>query len=255
MSSSLRRYLVTRALMTIPMVIILVTLIFFIMRVLPGDPIRSQLGPRVSEEQAEDLRDRLGLNRPLIVQYFDFLGDMVTFNFGTALTQGERPIRDELGERLPATIELTIPAITLTAVIGIFSGAYAAKNRKKTIDYIIRLLSIVMSSIPIFFMGLLFQIGFSVKIPIFPLSGRMDTLLLTTFDSPTNFYVLDGLITGNWPALWSAIKHLILPSITLGLALSGVFVRLTRVNMIEMLQSDFITAGRARGIGEKRRGV
>jgi peptide/nickel transport system permease protein len=252
MSNSLRRYLITRVLMTIPMVLILVTMIFFIMRVLPGDPIRSQLGPRVSEEQADALRERLGLNRPLIVQYFDFIGDMVTFNFGTALTQGERPIKDELGERLPATIELTIPAITITAIIGIFSGAYAAKNRKEPVDYIIRLLSIVMSSIPIFFMGLVFQIFFSVRIPIFPLSGRMDTLMLTTFESPTNFYVIDAIITKNWPALWSAITHLIMPSVTLGLALSGVFVRLTRVNMIEMLQSDFITAGRARGIAEKR---
>ncbi|MDY6846720.1 MAG: ABC transporter permease [Chloroflexota bacterium] len=252
MSSSLRRYLITRLLLTIPMVLILVTMVFFVMRVLPGDPIRSQLGPRVSEEQANVLRERLGLNRPLYVQYFDFLWDMVTLDFGNALTQGERPIKDELGERLPATIELTIPAITLTAIIGIFFGAYAAKNRKKPMDYIIRVLSIVIYSIPIFFMGLLFQIFFAVRIPILPLSGRMDTLLLTQFESVTNFYVLDAILSKNWPALKSAITHLIMPSVTLGLALSGVFVRLTRVNMIEMLQSDFITAGRARGIPEKR---
>ena len=252
MSTSLRRFLVTRLLLTIPMVLILVTMIFFVMRVLPGDPIRSQLGPRVSEEQADVLRERLGLNRPLYIQYSDFLWDMVTLDFGTALTQGERPIRDELGERLPATIELTIPAITLTAIIGIFSGAYAAKNRKKPVDYIIRLLSIAVYSIPIFFMGLIFQIIFSVRIPIFPLSGRMDTLLLTNFTSITNFYIIDAILTRNWPALWSVLMHLVLPSVTLGLALSGVFVRLTRVNMIEMLQSDFITAGRARGISENK---
>lgn len=252
MSSSLRRFLITRILLTIPMVLILVTMIFFIMRVLPGDPIRSQLGPRVSEEQADALRERLGLNRPLYVQYFDFLWDMVTLDFGTALTQGERPIRDELGERLPATIELTIPAIAITALIGILSGAFAAKNRKKPIDYGIRLWSIAIYSIPIFFMGLLFQIIFAVRIPILPLSGRMDTLLLTQFESITNFYVIDSILTGNWPALRSALAHLIMPSVTLGLALTGVFVRLTRVNMIEMLQSDFITAGRARGIPERR---
>jgi len=177
---------------------------------------------------------------------------MITLNFGTALTQGERPIKDELSERLPATIELTIPAITLTAIIGIFSGAYAAKNRKKSIDYIVRLLSIAIYSIPIFFMGLIFQIFFSVRIPLFPLSGRMDTLMLTNFNSITNFYVIDAILGRNWPALGSALSHLILPSVTLGLALSGVFVRLTRVNMIEMLQSDFITAGRARGIPENK---
>ncbi len=252
MSTSLRRFLITRLLLTIPMVLILVTIIFFIMRVLPGDPIRSQLGPRVSEEQANDIRERLGLNRPLYVQYFDFLWDMITLDFGNALTQGERPIRDELGERLPATIELTIPAITFTAIIGIFSGAFAAKNRKKPIDYSIRLLSIIMYSIPVFFMGLLFQIIFSVRIPILPLSGRMDTLMLVNFNSRTNFYTIDAILSQNWPALGSVLLHLVLPSLTLGLALSGVFVRLTRVNMIEMLQSDFIVSGRARGIPENR---
>ena len=252
MSASLRRFIITRELLTIPMVLILVTMIFFIMRILPGDPIRSQLGPRVSEEQANALRERLGLNRPLYIQYFDFLWDMVTLDFGTALTQGERPILDELGERMPATIELTIPAIAITAVIGIFSGAYAAKNRKKPVDYVIRLLSIVAYSIPVFFMGLIFQIVFSVRLPIFPLAGRMDTLMMTTFESRTHFYVIDAILAQNWKALGSVLMHLVLPSVTLGLALSGVFVRLTRVNMIEMLQSDFITAGRARGLPERR---
>jgi len=252
MSASLRRFIITRVLLTIPMVLILVTMIFFIMRILPGDPIRSQLGPRVSEEQANALRERLGLNRPLYVQYFDFLWDMVTLDFGTALTQGERPILDELGERMPATIELTIPAIAFTAVIGIFSGAYAAKNRKKPVDYVIRLMSIVAYSIPVFFMGLIFQILFSVRLPVFPLAGRMDTLMMTTFESRTHFYVIDAILAQNWKALGSVLMHLVLPSVTLGLALSGVFVRLTRVNMIEMLQSDFITAGRARGLPEGR---
>ncbi|HQP09130.1 MAG TPA: ABC transporter permease [Anaerolineaceae bacterium] len=252
MSASLRRFIITRVLLTIPMVLILVTMIFFIMRILPGDPIRSQLGPRVSEEQANALRERLGLNRPLYVQYFDFLWDMVTLDFGTALTQGERPILDELGERMPATIELTIPAIAFTAVIGIFSGAYAAKNRKKPVDYVIRLMSIVAYSIPVFFMGLIFQILFSVRLPVFPLAGRMDTLMMTTFESRTHFYIIDAILAQNWKALGSVLMHLVLPSVTLGLALSGVFVRLTRVNMIEMLQSDFITAGRARGLPEGR---
>jgi len=252
MSSSLRRFLITRILLTIPMVLILITMIFFVMRILPGDPIRSQLGPKVSEEQALVLRERLGLNRPLYIQYFDFLWKMVTLDFGNALTQGERPIIDELGEKLPATIELTIPAMIFTAIFGIFSGAFAAEKRKKPIDYGIRLFSIVVYSIPIFFMGLVFQIFFSVRIPILPLAGRMDTLMLTNFQPITNFYILDAILQRNWPALKSCIAHLILPSLTLGLALTGVFIRLTRVNMIEMLQADFITAGRARGLPERR---
>lgn len=252
MSASLRRFLITRLLLTIPMVLILVTMVFFIMRVLPGDPIRSQLGPKVSEQQANDIRERLGLNRPILEQYFDFIRRMFTLDFGKALTQGERPILDELGERLPATIELSIPAMALTALLGVFTGAYAAKHRKKWVDYVIRALSIAIYAIPIFFMGLLFQIIFSVRLGILPLSGRMDTVIQTTFQSPSNFYVLDALFQGNWPALGSALAHLVLPSLTLGLALTSVYVRLTRVNMIEILQSDFITAGRARGLPEQR---
>lgn len=252
MSSSLRNFLITRLLLTIPMVIILITMVFFVMRVLPGDPIRSQLGPKVSEEQARAIAERLGLNRPLYVQYFDFLWKMVTLDFGNALTQGERPIKDELLEKLPATIELTIPAMIFTSIFGIVSGAIAAKYRKKFVDFSIRIFSIAIYSIPIFFMGLVFQIIFSVRMDILPLAGRMDTLTLVNFESITNFYVLDALLTRNWPALRSAVSHLVLPSLTLGLALTGVFIRLTRVNMIEMLQADFIIAGRARGLPENR---
>jgi peptide/nickel transport system permease protein len=252
MSSSFRNFIITRLLMTIPMILILVTMVFFVMRILPGDPIRSQLGPKVSEEQAAQLRERMGLNRPLHVQYFDFLWRMVTLDFGNALTQGERPIRQELAEKLPATIELAVPAITFTALAGIFGGAFAAKNRKKPVDYVLRVISVMVYAFPIFFLGLLFQIIFSVRIPLFPLAGRMDSMLMTTFEPITNFYFIDSILTGNWPALKSMVMHLVLPSFTLGLILTGPFLRLTRVNMLEMLQSDFITAGRARGLPEKR---
>jgi len=252
MSSSFRNFIITRLLLTIPMVLILVTMVFFVMRILPGDPIRSQLGPKVSEEQAAALSARLGLDRPLPEQYFEFLRRMVTLDFGNALTQGERPIRDELAEKLPATIELALPAMVFTSLVGIFSGAYAAKHRKEPADYLIRLASIFVYAIPVFFMGLVFQIIFAVRIPILPLSGRMDTLLLTQFESRTNFYVIDAILTQNWPALKSVLSHLVMPVVTLGLVLTGPFVRLTRVNMIEMLQSDFITAGRARGLPERR---
>jgi len=252
MSASFRNFVVTRILLTIPMILILVTMVFFVMRVLPGDPIRSQLGPKVSEEQAAAIRERLGLDRPLYVQYFDFLWRMVRLDFGNALTQGERPIKDELGERLPATIELTVPAMAFTAFMGIFSGAFAAKNRKKPIDYGIRMFSIIIYAIPVFFMGLLFQILFSVRIPLFPLAGRMDTLLLRDFEPITNFYFIDAILQQDWAALRSLALHLIMPATTLGLILTGPFIRLTRVHMIETLQTDFITAGRARGLPEKR---
>jgi len=139
-----------------------------------------------------------------------------------------------------------------TAVFGVLSGAYAAKHRGSVQDYGIRAGSILVYAVPVFFMGLMFQIIFSVRLAWLPLSGRMDTMMLTQFQPRTGFYIVDAITTGNWPVLRSAISHLILPSLTLALALSGVFVRLTRANMIEMLQQDFITAGRARGLPEQR---
>jgi peptide/nickel transport system permease protein len=252
MTNSLRNFLITRVLLTIPMVWFLITMVFIVMRVLPGDPIRSQLGPKATAAQVEVIRARMGLDEPLIVQYGNFLWDVIRLDFGNALTQGERPIRDELGEKLPATIELTVPAIILTSVFGVYSGAIAARYRKKFPDYFLRLFSIAIYSIPIFFMGLAFQIIFSVRLDWLPLYGRMDPMIQLGFYSPTNFYVFDALTTQNWPALKDALLHLVLPSVTLGLALTGVFIRLTRVNMIEILQSDFITAGRARGLSENK---
>jgi peptide/nickel transport system permease protein len=252
MSSNLRNFLITRILLTIPMMLILVTIVFFVMRILPGDPIRSELGPKATEEQVEAIRIRLGLDQPIHMQYLNFLWDMVTLDLGNALTQGERPIKDELAEKLPATIELTVPSMAFTAIFGVLSGAYAAKNRKRVQDYGIRLFSIAIYSIPIFVLGLAFQIIFSVRLGVLPLAGRMDAVLQLDFQSPTNFYVLDSILTQNWKALGNVLLHLIMPSITLGLALTGVYIRLTRVNMIEMLQTDFITAGRARGLPENR---
>jgi peptide/nickel transport system permease protein len=229
----------------------MVSLVFFIMRVLPGDPIRSQLGNKLTAEQVRKLSERLGLERPLHIQYFDFLWKMVTLDFGTALTQGERPIRAELAERMPATIELAIPSMIFTTVFGIFLGAFAAKYRKKAVDYSIRVFSILIYSIPVFFLGMVFQIVFSVRLDWFPLAGRMDPVLLASFKPITNFYLIDSILNRNWPALSSVLLHLVMPSVALGLALSGVYIRLTRVNMIETLQSDFITAGRARGLPER----
>jgi peptide/nickel transport system permease protein len=205
----------------------------------------------VSEEQREVFRQQLGLDKPIMVQYFDFLWRMVRLDFGNSMIGGNRPIRDELAEVFPATVELSVPAMAFTAFFGVFSGAYAAQHRKKWSDYALRLFSIAIYSVPIFWLGLVFIIIFSTALGLTPVAGRIDAQIGLTLKRQTNLLIIDSIITGNWPALWSALHHLILPSLTLGLALCGVFIRLTRVNMIETLQEDYITAGRARGIRER----
>lgn len=250
-SAGLRRYILTRVALTVPMVFILASLVFFIMRVLPGDPVRSALGPKGSPETIQRIRTQLGLNDPLLVQYGRFLGGIVTFNFGNSLVGGHRPIVDEMSERFPATLELVVPASIVALLIGIYGGAFAASKRKRTMDYALRLYSVIIYSLPIFWLGLMLQLFFGVRLNILPIAGRIDPIVGTSLKHVTNVYSIDALISGNWPALRSVGLHLVLPTATLGLILSGVFVRLTRINVIETIQSDFIAAARARGIRER----
>lgn len=250
-SKGLRSYIVTRILLTLPMVFILVTVIFFVMRVIPGDPVSSQLGPRGSIQARERMREQLGLNEPILVQYVDYLVSVVRLDLGEALVFGHRPIVDELGERLPATLELVIPSMIFAVGFGVLSGTYAAHHRKEMSDYVLRLFSIFVYSIPIFWLGLIFQVVFGVGLGIMPVAGRIDAVVNIDLDRHTNILVLDSILTGNFSALGSVLHHLILPVLTLGLILTGVFVRLSRINVIETLVQDYITAARARGIVER----
>lgn len=250
-STGLRRFILTRIGLTVPMVFILATLVFFIMRVIPGDPVTSALGPKGTPETIQRVREQLGLNDPILVQYGNFLLDIVTFDFGNSLTGGHRPIVDEMSERFPATLELVIPASMLALLVGIFGGALAASRRKRAMDYGLRIYSVVIYSLPIFWLGLMLQLLFGVWLNWLPISGRIDPVIGTTLRRTTNILTVDSLISGNWSALSSVLAHLVLPTVTLGLILSGVFVRLTRINVIETLQADYISAARARGIRER----
>jgi peptide/nickel transport system permease protein len=250
-STGLRRYILTRIVLTLPMVFILATLVFFVMHVLPGDPVTSALGPKGTPEMVARIRAQLGLDDPLIVQYGKFLFNMATLRFGNSLVLGHRPIIDEMSERFPATLELVIPASILALLIGILGGTFAASRRKRTLDYVWRIYSVFIYSLPVFWMGLMFQLLFGVRLGWLPVSGRIDAAMGTTLERVTNLYLVDSLLSGNWPAFFSVLEHLVLPTLTLGLLLSGVFVRMTRINVIETLQADYIAAGRARGIRER----
>jgi peptide/nickel transport system permease protein len=250
-SGGLRRYIATRIVLTLPMVIILGSLVFLVMRVVPGDPVQSALGPKGTPEMVQRIREQLGLNDPMIVQYGKFLVQMFTLRFGNSLIGGHRPIIDEMSERFPATLELITPASVLALLLGIFGGAMAASHRKGPIDYGWRIYAVIIYSLPIFWLGLMLQLLFGVKLNILPISGRIDPIIGTTLTHITNIYTIDSIITGNWLALKSVLQHLVLPTFTLGLILSGIFVRLTRINVIETLQMDYISAARARGIRER----
>jgi len=249
MSAGLRRYIIVRVALTLPMVLILVSLVFLVLRVMPGDPALAIMREGASEEQLAAFRAALGIDRPLHVQYFEFIGGVLRFDFGDSMVRSV-PVTQEILTFFPATIELAMFSMFVTTTVGILSGAYAAQNRKKTSDYVIRVLSIILYSIPIFWLGLMLQMTVGAGLGWFPVSGRLSPGM-TPDKVITGLYTIDAILTQNWALLGDALKHLVLPSITLGLVLAGVFTRLTRANMLDVLEQDFITAGRARGLRER----
>jgi peptide/nickel transport system permease protein len=393
---SLRAYIITRILLTIPMVLVLLVLVFILLRVMPGDPVEATMRPGVPEEYKDQIRHSLGLDRPLLFnfrgtratvkksivvlyeehdpnsdpvmlamegdtlpiterftqgkedwvrvtieageptwiaqaklkwlrqvefhfkevegaelpagvegdwrkvaltkggaegwapaenfdvatnpfdsQFFSYLWGLITrFDLGKSITLRGRPIAADLVLKFPATIELGIFGILVAGVVGVFTGAFAATKRGSAADYGLRIYSIVAYAIPIFWLGLMFQLLFGVKLGWMPVADRISTGLrpetmtqvfalqerligpagekiVSIIDFLSNFYILNCLITRQWKSLLDTLKHLVLPALTLGLYLSGNFTRLTRANMLDVLQQDFIAAARARGIRER----
>lgn len=250
-TTSLRRYALTRLALAIPMAFILLTLVFFLMRVAPGDPISAALGGRLSFEQIEALRESAGLNRPLLVQYGEYLADVVTLDFGETILDN-RPITTVIVQNGAATLELTLAAMAVALAVGLSVGMIAGRFRDRPPDVAGRLFGIVIYAAPVFFLGFLAQLVFGKWLGILPTSGRASPVTIFELETPTNLFVLDAIITGNWEALGDILKHLVLPAATLGLVIGGVFIRLVRVNVLQTLQGDYIEAARARGIGERR---
>lgn len=393
---SLRAYIITRFLLTIPMVLILLILVFILLRVMPGDPVKAAMRPGVPPEYLDQIRHAQGLDRPLVLnlrgswatvlepivvlyaehdpasppvmlalqgerlaitdryteggedwirvaaeeggeywieqeklrwlrqvefhfsvideatppegvpgewvrvqlrqggvegwapadrfdiainpfdsQFFNYLWGLITrFDLGRSITLRGRPVATDLALKFPATLELSIFGMLVAGLVGVFTGAFAAHRRRSAVDYGLRIYSIVAYAVPIFWLGLMFQLIFGVGLGWLPVADRVSTQLrpetiaevyhleealtgiwgeraLKVLDFLSNFYILDCIVTGQWDSLLDVLKHLILPSLTLGLYLSGIFTRLTRANMLDVLQQDFVTAARARGIPER----
>lgn len=246
--ASLRVYIVRRVLLAIPMILLLLSIVFLIMRV-AGDPVSAILGGHAPQEQIEQIREQLGLNRPLFIQFGDYLWQLLHGNLGQSLIWGQRPVLAEIWDRFPATLELSIYAFLISIAIGIFTGTIAATKRGKSVDHVFRLYGIITYSLFIPWIGIMLQLFFGVYLGLLPISGRIGTLMEPK--TVTGLYLLDSLLTFDLDSLVSALKHLILPTVTLGVYLSGIFTRLTRTNLMEVLEKDFIKAARARGLSEK----
>jgi len=245
---SLRLYLITRVILALPMIFILLFLIFVVLRVMPGDPVLAMLGDKAPMAQIQEMRHQLGLDRPIYVQFFDYFLSLMRGDLGSSLIWGRRPISVEILEHFPATLELTISSMIVMLLVGVFTGAQSAYKRNSPTDYGFRTFGIVIYSIPVFWFGMILQLIFGVYLRWLPIAGRIDPFLSPR--AVTGLYTIDSLLSGDILSFVSTMQHLILPSLTLGLVLSGIFTRLTRVNMLDVLRQDFIAAARARGLKE-----
>ncbi|MBA2240078.1 MAG: ABC transporter permease [Solirubrobacterales bacterium] len=226
-------------------------MVFLLMRVAPGDPIQAALGGRVPEAELEQRREAAGLDKPILEQYFEYLGNAFTLDLGTTIND-DRSVTSIIVENGSATLELSLTAFAVALVVGLGIGLLAGRFRDTSIDFGGRMFGIVVYAAPVFFTGFLAQLLFSGTLGWLPSSGRADPLVEFEINQVTHFYLIDTLLALDWPAFWDVVLHLILPAVTLGLLISGVLIRLVRVNLLQTMRGDYVEAARARGIPERR---
>ncbi len=248
-SGSLRAYVLTRIALALPTVLILLTVVFLLMRVAPGDPISAALGAKLPAKELEKRKEAAGYNKPVIVQYGEYLKQVATLDLGHSVTDN-RSVGSILVENGSATLELTLAAFMITLLVGIPIGLMAGRYRDGPWDVGGRLFGIVIYAFPVFFLGFLFQLLAS-KVG-WPTSGRASPLVDFDLNKVTHFYLLDTLIQGDWNAFWDVLQHLMLPAFVLGITIAGVLIRLVRVNLLQTMQGDYVEAARARGVSERR---
>ncbi len=240
------RYVVRRLLLLVPILLGVSILIFFWVHALPGNPATALLGERATPELVKQYRERYGFNRPLPLQYVDYLKvTVVDGDLGTSISS-RRSVTYEIKQRFPATIELAIAAMIFAVGLGIPLGFFAAKRHGGVFDHLTLIGSLLGISIPIFFLAIILKYLFAVKWHWLPSVGRAD--VLSDAKHPTNLYILDAIIERDWHALVDVIKHLILPAIALGSIPLAVVTRITRAAVLDVQNEDYVRTARAKGL-------
>jgi peptide/nickel transport system permease protein len=239
------RYVVRRLLLLVPILLGVSILIFFWIRALPGNPADALLGERSTPALVKQYKQRYGLDRPIPIQYWDYVKNTLKGDLGTSIST-RRQVTSEIKQRFPATIELAVAAMIFAVALGIPLGFFAAKRHGGIFDNLTMIGSLLGISVPIFFLAIILKYLFAVRWHWLPSVGRTDVLLTTKH--PTNFYILDALIERDWHALWDVIKHLILPAIALGSIPLAVITRITRAAVLDVQNEDYVRTARAKGL-------
>jgi peptide/nickel transport system permease protein len=241
-------HILRRLLAAVPMLLAISVASFLLLHALPGDPTAVLLGQEATPEKMAEVREELGLNRPLYVQYFDFMGDVVQGDFGRSFFSG-RPVADELLMRVPATIELALAAMILASIVGISLGVLASVKPRGLADFICLGIALVGVSMPIFWLGFLAQQSLSGGLGLLPFGGRYNPANWQGFEPHTGFFIFEAMFRYHSLELTlELLHHLALPAMVLATVPTALIARMTRANMLEVMGQDYIRTARAKGL-------
>jgi len=241
-------YIIKRLAMLAPVLLGVSIIAFSLIHLAPGDPARTMLGERATQEQLNEIREKYGLDKPVYVQYGIWLNGVLHGDLGRSITTKEH-VTKEIFDRFPNTVELAIAAMIFAIVVGGFAGVISASKQYSITDYTFMGIALFGISMPVFWLGIMLMMIFGVWLGWLPIGGRID--LLIPYQRITGFMVFDSIITGNIKALISVLRHLILPAIALGTIPMAMIARVTRSSMLEVLRQDFIRTERAKGLSER----
>jgi len=243
------RFTLRRLILLVPVLFGLTALVFAIARLLPGDPVALAAGPNATPAEIAAYGREFGLDRPLLVQYGDYLAGLIHGNFGVSIYT-RRPVSEDLAAYLPATLELVFSAMLIAILVGIPAGLAAAVWRGRWPDYVSRVVALGSISMPRFFLGLLLQLLFAMWLGWLPLGGRFPI----TEDPPTlvtGFLTLDALFARDLSAFWTALQHLAMPAIAMSLSPLATIMRMMRASTLEVMQQDYVLTERALGLPQR----
>src|SRR5919107_4669812 len=246
---TLAEYIGRRILQIIPVLLGVSIIVFFMVRAIPGDPAQILLGQQATNEQVQQLRANMGLDRPVVVQYAVFLRDAVTGDLGDSIVTG-RPVTTELLVRFPATLELTVFAMFIAIAVGVPVGVISAVRQYSLLDKLTSVLALTGISIPIFWLAMVLILIFGVRLELLPFPGRLSSGV--SIQAYTGLVLVDSLLTGNFGAFWDGFKHLIMPALALGTIPMAVITRMTRSSMLEVMGEDYVRTARAKGVVPRR---
>ena len=238
------QYIGRRLLQLIPVLLGMTFVVFMIIRAIPGDPAQVILGQTASKEAIKALRENLGLDNPWYVQYFEYLGGLLTGDLGESLRTA-KPVAEEIWPYLAATFELSVFAILIAVIVGVNAGIISAWFQNSWFDYTAMILALVGVSMPIFWLGLMFQYIFGIELGILPTTGREE--VRNPVESISGIYVIDTIMQGRFDQLGNVLKHLVLPGIALATIPMAIIARMTRSSMLEVMRSDYVRTARAKG--------